>query len=268
MAKRIKAARGAFERAQVRGPSLNVLLSNPRSAVRAYAAAAARLARLLEQHTEAAAAEEEAKPAAEKCAESAGRGADDEALEEALAAHLEGTRAKPRRAAKRPSCPPASAPPVHLRPGCRRATVLNRVTGCGCVRSQVVPRGRRSMSWRGWRRQRLRAREPEAFPEARRGAWRGRPKQWEKTGRWCQLVLCHAGASDSPRTELVGFAVSVLSLQSRCRIYTLGRRRFAALVAHPRAPRHAYASALMTGARMICVHVLGFGSHGETEIPT
>ena len=135
MAKRIKAARGAFERAQVRGPSLNVLLSNPRSAVRAYAAAAARLARLLEQHTEAAAEEEEAKPAAEKCAESAGRGADDEALEEALAAHLEGTRAKPRRAAKRPSCPPQ----VRLLRSRARATMLNRVTGCAFAGGAARP---------------------------------------------------------------------------------------------------------------------------------
>ena len=134
MAKRIKAARGAFERAQVRGPSLNVLLSNPRSAVRAYAAAAARLARLLEQHTEAAAVAA-AKPAAEESAESAERGADDEALEEALAAHLEGARAQPRRDAKRLSCPPGPA-------ACHRAQ-----SGRVCVRPQVVPRGRRSMSW-------------------------------------------------------------------------------------------------------------------------
>ena len=122
MAKRIKAARGAFERAQVRGPSLNVLLSNPRSAVRAYAAAAARLARLLEQHTEAAAVAA-AKPAAEESAESAERGADDEALEEALAAHLEGARAQPRRAAKRLSCPPRPdcVPPCSIG-ACERAS--------------------------------------------------------------------------------------------------------------------------------------------------
>ncbi len=47
-------------------------------------------------------------------------------------------------------------------------------------------------------------------------------------------------------------AVSVLSHASRCRLYTLGRRRFAALVAHPRAPHQMHmhgGRARMTGAR-------------------
>ncbi len=62
------------------------------------------------------------------------------------------------------------------------------------------------------------------------------------------------------------FAVSVLSHALRCSLYTLGRRRFAALVAHPRAPLQTrmHGGRALTGV-LWCMHELGFGSHGKAK---